>query len=398
MSPEPLSPPPQKKVSSRGLTVVGLIAIVAVVVVVVNGVWTRSSSEASLKESTEKFAVPTVAVILPSQQGNKSNLDLPGRLEAYYRAPIYARVSGFLKAWYVDIGGTVKAGQLLAEIEAPDLDQQLMQAKGALASAEAAEQLAKVTAQRWTTLGQSNTLSKQAVDEKAGDLSVKEANTKAARANVERLEVLAGFKKVTAPFDGVVTARNTDVGNLINADSSAGAALFIVSDVKKLRLSIAVPQNYVPAVPINSKVDITVPEYPGKTYKGSVEASARAVEAASGTTRMQVVVDNGAGELMPGAFANTRIDLPQAMQVLSIPSSALIFGQKGLRVATVDGSSKVTLKPVKIARDLGQVIEIATGIAAEDRIIESPPDGLNDGDVVRVVKGPGAIKQSAEAK
>jgi RND family efflux transporter MFP subunit len=273
-----------------------------------------------------------------------------------------------------------------------------VQAKGALSSAESVESLSKVTAQRWTTLGQSNTLSKQAVDEKTGDLSVKEANVRAAKANVERLEVLAAFKKVTAPFDGVVTARNTDVGNLINADSSAGMALFVVSDMKRLRLSINVPQNYVPIVPIAAIVDITVPEYPGKAYKGSVEASSRSVDAASGTTRMQVVVDNGSGELMPGAFANTRIVLPEAMQSLSIPSSALIFGQKGLQVAIVDASNKVMLKTVTISRDLGQVIELATGIDAQDRIIESPPDGLNNGDEVRVVKGPGASKQSAQAR
>ncbi len=391
-------PPVPKKVSRRGLAVVGLVSAVVVGFVVVNGVWSRSSSEAQLKETTEKLALPTVGVITPSRQGNKSNLDLPGRLEAYYRAPIYARVSGFVKAWHVDIGGQVKAGELLAEIEAPDLDQQLMQAKGALASAEAAEALAKVTAQRWTTLGQTNTLSKQAVDEKTGDLSVKEANTKVARANVDRLEVLAAFKKVTAPFNGVVTARNTDVGSLINADSSAGAALFVVSDVSKLRLSINVPQNYVPSVPINSKVAITVPEHPGKIYTGLVEASSRSVDAASGTTRMQVGVENSSGELMPGAFANTRIELPEEMQALSIPSSALIFGEKGLRVATVDANRKVALKSVKISRDLGQVIEISSGIAATDRVIESPPDGLNDGDEVRVVKGPGASKQAAQAQ
>jgi membrane fusion protein (multidrug efflux system) len=397
MSAEPI-PQSRKTVSRRGLAAAGVIGLVVIFFLVVSGVWSRNSSDARLKETTEKLAVPTVAVVMPARQGNKSNLDLPGRLEAYSRAPIYARVSGFLKAWYVDIGGSVKAGQLLAEIEAPDLDQQLMQGRGALASAEAAEALSKVTAQRWTTLGQSNTLSKQAVDEKTGDLSVKEANVRAAKANVERLEVLAAFKKVTAPFDGVVTARNTDVGNLINADSSAGMALFVVSDMKRLRLSINVPQNYVPIVPIAAIVDITVPEYPGKAYKGSVEASSRSVDAASGTTRMQVVVDNGSGELMPGAFANTRIVLPEAMQSLSIPSSALIFGQKGLQVAIVDASNKVTLKTVTISRDLGQVIELATGIDAQDRIIESPPDGLNNGDEVRVVKGPGASKQSAQAR
>jgi len=371
-----------------------MIVVLVLAVVVVNGVWERNSSAARLRETTDAQALPTVSLVSPSSANNTSHLDLPGRLEAYYRAPIYARVSGYLKEWNVDIGSPVKAGQLMATIEAPDLDQQLLQARGNLASAQAAEELAKVTAQRWLALTGSNAISKQAIDEKTGDYGVKQANTKAAQANLDRLQVLAEFKRVTAPFDGIVTARNTDVGALINADSSAGLALFVVSDIRKLRLTISVPQNFVPAVKINSKVDITVPEYPGKIYKGLVEASARSVDAASGTTRMQVVVENDSGELMPGAFASTRVELPQTAQVLSIPAGALIFNAKGLHVAAVDGDGKVTLKPITIARDLGQVIEVASGVTTSDRLIASPPDGLSDGDKVRVVKG-AAVKQAA---
>ena len=376
---------PSRRVPRRGLAISGLIAALVLSFVVVNGILSRNSNSARLKELADSEAIPTVAVIAPQLAANRSSLDLPGRLEAYSRAPIYARVSGFLKAWYVDIGAPVKAGQLLAEIEAPDLDQQLMQAQAALASARAAEALAAVTAQRWQTMGNTNAVSKQTVDEKIGDLTVKQALAKAAQANVDRLSVLSDFKRVTAPFDGIVTARNTDLGALINADSSTGLALFVISDVSKLRVTVSVPQNFVPAVKMNSKVTITVPEYPNKTYSGVVEASARAVDAASGTTRMQLVVDNAAGELMPGAFANTRIELPQDTTVLSIPAGTLIFGQNGLRVATVDGSGKVLLKPITIARDLGQVVEIGTGLARDDRVIESPPDGLADGDPVRVV-------------
>ena len=389
MSPEP---PPTGKVSRRSLALTGLIAIVLVTVVVVDGVWSRNASDARLKEVTNAQAVPTVAVIHPTVGANQSSLDLPGRLEAYSRAPIYARVGGFLKAWYVDIGAPVKAGQLMAEIEAPDLDQQLLQAKAALASAQAAEALATVTAQRWQTMGATNAVAKQTVDEKTGDLTVKQALTRAAQANVDRLLVLSDFKRVTAPFDGIVTTRNTDLGQLINADSSAGLALFVISDVKKLRLTVSVPQNYVPAVTLNTKVAITVPEYPGKVYQGVVEASARAVDPASGTTRMQVVVDNSSGELMPGAFANTRIELPANAQALSIPAGALIFGQKGLRVAVLDGADKVQLKSITISRDLGQVVEIGTGLSRDDRVIDSPPDGLSDGDQVRVVSGQTAKK------
>jgi len=390
MSPE--SVPSAGKVSRRGLAVAGVAAALVVTVVVVNGVWSRNASEARLKEATNAQSIPVVAVIKPTVGGNKSTLDLPGRLEAYARAPIYARVSGFLKAWHVDIGAQVKAGQLLAEIEAPDLDQQLLQARAALASAQAGETLAAVTAQRWQTLGGSNAVAKQTVDEKIGDLTVKQALTKAARANVDRLVVLADFKRVVAPFDGIVTTRNTDIGALINADSSAGLALFVVSDIQKLRLTVSVPQNFVPAVKLNTKVEITVPEYPGKVYAGVVEASARSVDPASGTTRMQVVVDNAAGELMPGAFATTRIQLPENAQALSIPAGALIFGQAGLRVALLDGDDKVKLTTVTISRDLGQVVEIGSGLARDDRVIESPPDGLSDGDPVRVVSAAAAKK------
>ena len=383
MPPEPL--PGASRKPRRGLAIAGLAGFMVVVLVVASGLWTRNVSQAKLKEWTDTQSVPVVSVISPATNDNKTSLDLPGRLEAYARAPIYARVSGFLKAWYVDIGAPVKAGQLLAEIEAPDLDQQLLQAKAALASAQAGETLAAVTAQRWQTLGGSNTVAKQTVDEKTGDLTVKQALTRAAKANVDRLEVLADFKRLIAPFDGIVTTRNTDIGALINADSSTGLALFVISDTQKLRVNVSIPQNYVPAVKLNTKVQITVPEYPGKIYSGVVEASSRAVDAATGTTRMQLVVDNSNGELMPGAFANTRIELPANLLALSIPASALIFGQKGLRVATADANDKVVLKPITIARDLGQVVEIATGIAAADRVIDSPPDGLADGDPVRVV-------------
>ena len=392
MSPE--SAPPSSRVSRRGLALTGLAGALIVVLVVVNGVWSRNASEARLKEETGQQAIPIVAVVTPTLGANRSSLDLPGRLEAYSRAPIYARVSGFLKAWYVDIGMPVKAGQLLAEIEAPDLDQQLLQAKAALASAQAAETLATVTAQRWQQLGGSNAVAKQTVDEKTGDLTVKQALTRAAQANVDRLVVLSDFKRVTAPFDGIVTTRNTDVGALINADSSAGLALFVISDIQRLRVTVSVPQNFVPAVRLNTKVTVMVPEYPDRTYSGVVEASSRSVDAASGTTRMQLVVDNSAGDLMPGAFANTRIELLADRQALSIPAGALIFGQKGLQVATVDANSKVLLKQITIARDLGQVVEIGTGLEREDRVIDSPPDGLADGDPVRIAEPKAPAKKN----
>ena len=279
MSPE--SPPGvPRKPPRRGLAIAGLAGLLVVVLVVAQRPWNRNVSEAKLKEWTDTQAVPVVSVVSPATGGNKSSLDLPGRLEAYARAPIYARVSGFLKAWYVDIGAPVKAGQLLAEIEAPDLDQQLLQAKAALASAQAAEALATVTAQRWQRSAAPTRCRSKTVDEKTGDLTVKQALTKAAQATVDRLEVLVAFKRLIAPFDGIVTARNTDVGALINADSSAGLALFVISDTQKLRVNVSIPQNYVPAVKLNTKVADHRAGVSRQGLCGVVEASARAVDAA----------------------------------------------------------------------------------------------------------------------
>ncbi|HKU96437.1 MAG TPA: efflux RND transporter periplasmic adaptor subunit [Vineibacter sp.] len=382
--------PPDSKDASRppargrGL-IVGLAVLVIAGLVVGNGVANRFANDDRLRQWTEAQAVPSVAVVQPGRRTNAASLDLPGRLDAYSRAALYARVAGYLKTWSVDIGAPVKAGQVLAEIEAPDLDQQLLQARATLASAEAAEALADVTAKRWQALTGSNAVSQQSIEEKVADHRVKQAQTKAARANVDRLQTLAGFKQILAPFDGIVTARNTDLGALINADSGAGMPLFVVADVRKLRVYVNVPQSFVPGVKPGTKAQITVPEYPARVFAATVEASAQAVDPASGTTRMQLVVENASGELMPGAFASVRLELPQPADVLSVPASALIFGQDGLRIATVDAQNRVVLKTVVVARDLGRVVEIGSGLAPSDRIIETPPDGIADGTVVRIV-------------
>jgi RND family efflux transporter MFP subunit len=331
--------------------------------------------------------------VQPDARALSDTIDLPGRLEAYYRAPIFARVSGYLKSWNVDIGAKVKAGQVIAEIEAPDLDQQLMQARADLASQEASARLSEATLNRRKTLVASNFVSAQEIDERTADLSNKNAAVKAGQANVERLEALAGYKKITAPFDGVVTARDTDVGMLINAGGGSGPPMFVVSDITKLRVYVNVPQNYVPMVKVGAKAVITVPEYPNRTFPATVEASSQAVDVNSGTSRMQLGLTNSAGELLPGGYASVRLSLQRDSVPLHIPSSALIFNQKGLRVATVGAGDKVVFKTVTIARDLGREIEIASGLSADDRIIVAPPDGLADGDQVRVV-APGGAKGS----
>jgi RND family efflux transporter MFP subunit len=278
----------------------------------------------------------------------------------------------------------VQAGQLLAEIEAPDLDQQLLQARADLLSAEAAAKLAEATLKRRKTLAAAYITSQQDLDERTADLGSKRAAVKASQANVDRLEALSAYKRVTAPFDGTVTARDTDVGALINAGGSAGPPMFVVSSTRKLRVYVNVPQAFVPLIPIGTKTLVSVPEYPGRTFAAVVEASSRAVDIVSGSTRMQLIVDNLAGELMPGGYANVRIDLSRGGHPLHIPAGALIVDKDGTRVATLGSGDRIHFKAVTIMRDLGQQIEIGTGISADDRIVTTPPDGLNEGDQVRV--------------
>jgi membrane fusion protein (multidrug efflux system) len=387
------SPP----VSRRKIGLFGLVAGIAAVLIVVTGIRAREDSSARLREWTDNQAIPTVAVTLPDAKVLNATLDLPGRLEAWQRAPIYARVSGYLKSWSADIGTRVKAGETIAEIEAPDLDQQLLQARADLASQQASAKLSEATLTRRKSLIASNFVSMQEIDERTADLSNKKAAVNSGQANVERLEALAGYKKITAPFDGVVTARDTDVGALINAGGGTGPAMFVVSDISRLRVYVNVPQSYVPAIRIGAKAIISMPEYPNRTFAATVEASSQSVDVASGTTRMQLGLDNAQGELMPGGYANVKLSLQRDAVPLHIPASALIFNQSGLRVATVSADDKVLFKTVTIARDLGREIELASGIAPDDRIIVAPPDGLADGDQVRVA-GKGAETKKVSEK
>jgi RND family efflux transporter MFP subunit len=378
----------------RKLTFFAASAAAVAAAVVIVGVTNRKVADAKLSEWTETQAVPVVAAAVPDTRGRRTTLDLPGRLEAYTQAQMYARVSGYLKEWKADIGTPVKAGQLLAEIDAPDLDQQIMQAAADLASAQANFTLAHATLERGQTLITSGAISKSDLDTRAADASNKDGLVKAAQANLDRLRVLEQYKKITSPFDGLVTARNTDVGALINAGGGGGPPLFVVSDTSKLRLYVNIPQNYVPSIKIGTNARLSVPEYPGKTFAATVEASAQAVDVASGTTRILLVVDNAAGTLMTGAFANVSFELPHPEIAINVPASALIFNRQGLWIATVGVDNRVALKAVTIARDLGKEVEIGTGLAANDRVIESPPDGIASGDLVRIA-GIGASEAEA---
>jgi len=346
------------------------------------GLASRQAQNESLAQRTAAQAVRTVTIIQPTTPANAGSLELPGRLDAYMRAPLYARVNGYLKTWSYDIGANVKAGQLLAEVEAPDLDQQLRQGESQLKDAEAASELANVTAKRYEALLPQSFVSQQNADERITDAASKRAQVKSLQANLERLKALSDFKKIVAPFDGVITARNTDVGALIISGSSAGAPLFVVSDTHKLRLYVNVPQSYVPSVPVGSTADVSVPEHPNRVYAATVEATSQSVDAASGSTQLLLMVGNESGELLSGGYATVRFKLTQRPDVFHIPASALIFDSAGLRVAVAGPGNKVQTKPVKIARDFGKTVEIASGLTPDDRIIDSPTDGIRDGEVV----------------
>jgi RND family efflux transporter MFP subunit len=378
----------------RRLRLAGGVFVLLAVAVVAYGVVSRAAENSRLHNLTEAQAVPTVAVVAPSHVENHEGLELPGRLQAYITAPIYARVPGYLKSWKHDIGGKVKAGDLLAEIDTPDLDQQLMQARAALSVSQANAKLAQISAERWQSLAGTDAVAKQDVDTRTFTLNANVAQVKAAQATVDQLVAEEGFKRLIAPFDGIVTARATDIGALINVGAAGGAQLFVLSETSKLRVYVSVPQNYVPSVPPGTVATITVPEHPGKTYSGTVEASAQAVDPTTGTTLMQIIIDNSAGEMMPGDYAGIHLQIASAANVLSVPSSALIFDAKGLSIATVDAQNRVLLKPVSIERDLGAVVELASGLAPDDRVIQNPPDGIGNGAEVRLA---GAASGGADA-
>ncbi|MGO9933108.1 MAG: efflux RND transporter periplasmic adaptor subunit [Steroidobacteraceae bacterium] len=376
----------------------GAIFVLLAIAVVAYGLVSRAMQNSRLRNLTEAQAVPTVAIVTPAPMENHAGLELPGRLQAYITAPIYARVPGYLKSWKYDIGAKVKAGEVLAEIDTPDLDQQLMQARASLRVAEANAKLAQITAERWQSLANTDAVAKQDVDTRTFTWNADMAQVRAAQANVDQLVALEGFKRLFAPFDGIVTARDTDIGALINVGAAGGAQLFVVSETTKLRVYVNVPQNYVPSVPPGTQATISVPEHPGRSYGGTVEASAQAVAPSTGTTLMQLIVDNSAGEMMPGDYASIRLQIAAAPHVLSVPSSALIFDAKGLSIATVGADNRVLLKPVLITRDLGAVVELASGVSPNDRVIANPPDGIGNGAEVHVAGAASGVELAGQGK
>ncbi len=383
-----------KTISPRKLSLVGIIIAIILVLIIAFGLISRASSNTALKDWTEKQTIPSVNVALPINSHGKATLDLPGQLLPYNQAQIYARASGYLKIWKADIGDHVKAGQVLAEIDTPDLDAQLAQAKADVANAQAAYVLAKNTATRWKLLPPDAT-SAQDIDAKNSAVVADLALLKSAEANVDHLQALQQFKNITAPFDGVITARNTDIGSFINASGASGAnsatglPLFVVSSINKLRISVNVPQTESAAIKLGTEATLTTPSLANQSFVAKVSALSHAIDASTGTTLIQFIVDNPDGLLLPGGFVNASIAQQGAMStVLQIPASALLFDKNGLRVATVDSNNHVIFKTVTIARDEGKVINIGAGLTNTDRVITNPPDGLVAGDLVNIVATP----------
>jgi RND family efflux transporter MFP subunit len=374
--------PPARR--PRHLLAYGLGALTITLVAAGYGVADRSWSDDSVAQLTTREAVPTVDVIHPEQGVTGEAVALPGTIQAYFEAPIYARVSGYLKMWYKDIGARVTAGELLATIETPDLDQELAQAQADLAVADANYRLAQLTAGRWQKLLKSDAVSVQEVDVKAGDAAAKRASVTAAQANVARLEAQEGFKRIVAPFDGIITARRTDVGALINAGSGVGPELFTVADMHKMRVYVRVPQAESADITKGMPATLSLPQFPDRTFPAAVVTTANAIDPASNTLLVELMAGNPDGVLSPGTFADVRFELPPQPNVIRIPTSALLFREGGLKVATVGPGGKTLIKSIHVGRDLGTQVEVLSGLTPSDRVIDSPPDSLLAGEKIRL--------------
>jgi RND family efflux transporter MFP subunit len=383
----PLSPEPDPGGEPRltSGTWIGMIVVAVIVAaVVIFGIAARHGSEHVLEKETAAAAIPSVNVVYPSSSTLSSEIALPGNTQAYMDTPIYSRTNGYLKSWYFDIGAHVRKGQLMAQIETPEVDQQLQVAQADLKSAEANLDLANTTSTRYQNLLKTNSVSKQETDVAMSDASAKKAAVDASMANVRRLEQLQSFEKVYAPFDGIVTARNTDVGRLISAgQNTTPQELFHLAAIAKLRVYVSVPEAYSSAVKDGAKATLTLDEYPGKTFEGTIARNSNAIDQSTRTLNVEVDVDNPKAELLPGAYAFVHFKVPAHAASLMLPSNTLLFRSEGLRVGVVrDG--RVQLVPVKIGRDAGATVEIASGLTANDAVILDPSDSLASGQEVQI--------------
>lgn len=360
------------------------------VAIAVGGILIRSHDETALAKQTNQDAIPSVDIIRPRHNAPEATLRLPGDVEAWFEAPIYAQVSGYLRMWYKDIGARVKAGDLLAVIDAPEVDQQLHESRAREAVATANEKLAEVTAERWKHLLPTQSVSQQSVDEAVSDAAAKQATVLAAQADVERLQALQGFERLVAPFDGVVTVRRTDVGALIKANGTSGPELFAVADIHAMRVYVRVPQYYVAQVHVGMKADLHLPDFPEHAFPAKVITLSHQIATASRTMLVELEAPNPDGLLSPGSYASVEFSLRPNPQALILPTSALIFQEHGMQVATLAPHDKVALKQITIGRNFGTEVEVLSGITPNDAIIDNPPDSVTPGETVRVAARHGA--------
>jgi RND family efflux transporter MFP subunit len=366
-----------------GLKRWGRTALAIAVAIAVVGIGWRMWRAHNTEAWTDSQAIPTVQIIKPGSSKTGGALNLPGEVQAFTTAPIYAQVTGYVRKWYFDIGARVKKGQLLAELDTPNLSGQAEQARANLVNAQAAQKLSAATAQRFDSLFAQGAVSRQDKDEKDADLAAKNAAVAAAQASLYSVASQESFRRLLAPFDGVVTSRAVDVGALVTVGNNA-TPLFTVSDQSRLRIYVRVPQNYASYIRPDMTVSFTVPQYPGRTFHATLVASAGAVASATGTVLVQFGLDNADGALQPGAYAEVKFPLPPGAHGIRLPATALMFRDEGMQVATVDASNHVKLKTIVIARDMGANVDVASGISATDRIIDNPADALQDGDEVRI--------------
>jgi RND family efflux transporter MFP subunit len=366
-------------------------SLVLLVVALGLGAWgeiSRVAARNALGRETARDALPSVITTTANRSDVGEDLVLPGTVQAFVEAPIYARSNGYLKTWRTDIGTEVKKGQLLAEIEAPEVDQQLSQARADLETARANESLSSSTNKRWQGLLSTESVSRQDADEKAGDAAAKKAAVDSAAANVARLRELESFKRVVAPFDGVVTARNTDIGALINAGQNSGSELFRIADIQKLRIYVQVPEAYAAVTKPGLEAQLKFTEQPNRTFVARTVRTSNALDPTLRTLQVELQLDNANRDVLPGAYAEVHFKLAGNAESLRLPANTVLFRSAGLQVATIDGTTHVKLKSIVQGRDFGNTIEVLSGIEADDRVVVNPPDSITDGASVRIVDPP----------
>lgn len=379
MQAEPVQAP-----APKGLKTAGIVAVVAAVGIVAAGALVRRGDTHEAQTWSDARSIPAVHLVAVKGSSASDALTLPGTMQAWNAAKLYARVGGYVSAWYNDIGAVVGAGTPLGKIDTPELDQQIVSARAALVSAQAHASLARSTAARWNDLLTDNSVSKQEADEKNGDLAVRNAAVQAARADLGRLLAQKAFSTVRAPFAGTVTARNADIGDLVGPGASVQQPMFAVADTRKIRIYVSVPQNYSAGMTPGLSATLTTPDYPSRSFSAHVIGNSGAINQQTGTFQVQLIADNADGALKPGGYAQVRFDVRGQGGTVQIPSSALIFRAHGTQIATVGADHHIHLRPITVGRDLGQTVEVTAGLSTGQKIVDNPPDSLADGELVRV--------------